>query len=325
MTTTLSAAQASPGVDANELRVTRVRALRGPNYWRLAPVIACDVRLGALEQLSSAELAGFTDRLLAALPTLREHPCTPRHGGRVRRAAARGDAPAARARARRARAADARRQRRQLRPRRAVRRRGRVVGDRRLRGGGRSGSRACATAARLVRACIDGEAGRHRRDDRRPAAPVRDACGSGRPPGRSSRRRGAAGSPCGGSTTARSCSSGSAATCAASRRRSPTARARSPWRSRRTRTRPSACSATSACPCRSGDVVRTIEDAVEVAEEIGFPVILKPLDASHGRGISRRIDDEDALRARVRGRAAATAAASSSSSSRRGATTACSW
>src|SRR5690348_10106515 len=30
-----------PVIDPNELRVTRIRALRGPNYWRLAPVIAC--------------------------------------------------------------------------------------------------------------------------------------------------------------------------------------------------------------------------------------------------------------------------------------------
>src|SRR5687767_657187 len=76
MTTTLTESAAAPGVDANDLRVTRVRPLRGPNYWRLAPVIACDVRLGSLEQRSTAELPGFSDRLLAALPTLREHPCS---------------------------------------------------------------------------------------------------------------------------------------------------------------------------------------------------------------------------------------------------------
>src|SRR3954452_7240147 len=75
MTTTLTA-PTSPDVDANDLRVTRVRPLRGPNYWRLAPVIACDVRLGALENRSTAELPGFNERLLEALPTLREHPCS---------------------------------------------------------------------------------------------------------------------------------------------------------------------------------------------------------------------------------------------------------
>ena len=65
-----------PAIDPNELRVTRLRALRGPNYWRLAPVIACDVRLGALESVTSAQVPGFNDRILAALPTLYNHPCS---------------------------------------------------------------------------------------------------------------------------------------------------------------------------------------------------------------------------------------------------------
>src|SRR3954471_21566582 len=68
--------QIEPGISAQELQVSRIRALRGPNYWRLAPVIACDVRLGSLEQLSSADIQGFNEHLLAALPSLHEHPCT---------------------------------------------------------------------------------------------------------------------------------------------------------------------------------------------------------------------------------------------------------
>jgi cyanophycin synthetase len=67
---------ADAALDANELTVTRIRALRGPNYWRLAPVIACDVRLGALEDVSSAHMPGFCDRLLTYLPSLYEHPCS---------------------------------------------------------------------------------------------------------------------------------------------------------------------------------------------------------------------------------------------------------
>jgi cyanophycin synthetase len=63
-------------LDPHDLRVTRIRALRGPNYWRLAPVVACDVRLGALEKVSSASIPGFTGRLLEAMPTLATHPCT---------------------------------------------------------------------------------------------------------------------------------------------------------------------------------------------------------------------------------------------------------
>ena len=63
-------------MDPHDLRVTRIRALRGPNYWRLAPVVACDVRLGALEKVSSADIPGFTERLIEAMPTLATHPCT---------------------------------------------------------------------------------------------------------------------------------------------------------------------------------------------------------------------------------------------------------
>jgi len=74
--TQLATPPSVPTIDPNELRVTRLRALRGPNYWRLAPVIACDVRLGALESVSSVDVPGFNDRLIAALPTLAEHPCT---------------------------------------------------------------------------------------------------------------------------------------------------------------------------------------------------------------------------------------------------------
>ena len=81
MTSTITPAAPSEGalpspIDPSELRITRLRALRGPNFWRLAPVIACDVRLGALENVSSAEIPGFAERLQTALPTLREHPCT---------------------------------------------------------------------------------------------------------------------------------------------------------------------------------------------------------------------------------------------------------
>ncbi|HMI54951.1 MAG TPA: cyanophycin synthetase, partial [Gemmatimonadaceae bacterium] len=49
-------------------------------------------------------------------------------------------------------------------------------------------------------------------------------------------------------------------------------------------------------PVPGGDVARTFERALEIVEEIAYPVILKPLDASHGRGISGRIDNEAALR-----------------------------
>jgi len=70
------AAAMAAGLDPEELRVSRLRAVRGPNFWRLAPVIACDVRLGALEDVPSTEMPGFNDRLLELMPTLHEHPCS---------------------------------------------------------------------------------------------------------------------------------------------------------------------------------------------------------------------------------------------------------
>lgn len=74
--TEVSRAQAPPRLEASDLRATRIRALRGPNYWRLAPVIACDVQLGRLEDVKSSEIPDFVDRLLEYLPSLYDHPCS---------------------------------------------------------------------------------------------------------------------------------------------------------------------------------------------------------------------------------------------------------
>jgi len=73
-------------VDPAQLEIVRLRVLRGPNYWRLAPVIACDLRLGDLEKVNTADVPGFTDRLIAAIPSLREHPCSrEKPGGLIER------------------------------------------------------------------------------------------------------------------------------------------------------------------------------------------------------------------------------------------------
>src|SRR6185503_4311266 len=48
-------------------------------------------------------------------------------------------------------------------------------------------------------------------------------------------------------------------------------------------------------PVPRGGVVRSLEGALETAGEIGFPVILKPIDASHGRGISGKLDSPDSF------------------------------
>jgi cyanophycin synthetase len=49
-------------------------------------------------------------------------------------------------------------------------------------------------------------------------------------------------------------------------------------------------------PVPDGDITRDVEEAVRIAERIGWPVVVKPLDASQGRGIMTNIRDEHALR-----------------------------
>lgn len=49
-------------------------------------------------------------------------------------------------------------------------------------------------------------------------------------------------------------------------------------------------------PVPKGEVVEDEEDAVAVGEKLGFPVVVKPLDASHGRGVLTNIHSEGELR-----------------------------
>ena len=44
-------------------------------------------------------------------------------------------------------------------------------------------------------------------------------------------------------------------------------------------------------------VVRDADDAVRVAEQLGAPVVVKPLDGNHGRGVSTRVSGEAEIRA----------------------------
>jgi cyanophycin synthetase len=81
-----SASATLEALDPSELRLARVRAMRGPNYWRLAPVIAADIKLGALENVTSADIPEFNARLLQAIPSLQEHRCSiGKPGGFVQR------------------------------------------------------------------------------------------------------------------------------------------------------------------------------------------------------------------------------------------------
>ncbi|HLT48394.1 MAG TPA: cyanophycin synthetase [Rubricoccaceae bacterium] len=68
------------------MTVESVRALRGPNVYHPRPVLVARLDLGDLAGVESTAVGGFADRLLARLPGLHDHHCSPgRPGGFVER------------------------------------------------------------------------------------------------------------------------------------------------------------------------------------------------------------------------------------------------
>lgn len=59
-----------------EIRMTTLHATRGANFWSTSPVMRMDLAVGAYEDISSADVPGFTDALLSAMPGLVEHRCS---------------------------------------------------------------------------------------------------------------------------------------------------------------------------------------------------------------------------------------------------------
>jgi len=60
-------------------------------------------------------------------------------------------------------------------------------------------------------------------------------------------------------------------------------------------------------PVPRGAVVRTADDAIQEARRLGGPVVIKPQDGNHGRGVNLGLEDEEAIRwafdqARAQGR-----------------------
>lgn len=53
----------------------RITPLRGPNIWTYRPALEACVDIGTLEDFPSNTLPGFVDRLIAGLPDLAEHRC----------------------------------------------------------------------------------------------------------------------------------------------------------------------------------------------------------------------------------------------------------
>jgi cyanophycin synthetase len=57
------------------MEILETRVYRGPNQYALWPMIRLKVDLGELEQYPTVKLPGFADRLLEVIPTLAEHTC----------------------------------------------------------------------------------------------------------------------------------------------------------------------------------------------------------------------------------------------------------
>ncbi|HWC33122.1 MAG TPA: cyanophycin synthetase, partial [Actinomycetota bacterium] len=69
-----------------DLRILQTQVFRGPNYYSYEPAIRLLVDLGSLEHWPSNTLPGFVEALLEHLPGLREHACSVgRPGGFVER------------------------------------------------------------------------------------------------------------------------------------------------------------------------------------------------------------------------------------------------
>jgi cyanophycin synthetase len=67
---------ATTPVASTEIRMTTLHATRGKNFWSLRPVTRMDLAVGAYEDISSATVPGFVDRLLGVMPGLVEHRCS---------------------------------------------------------------------------------------------------------------------------------------------------------------------------------------------------------------------------------------------------------
>ena len=59
----------------DDIQLLRINYLRGPNIWTYRPVLEVWLDLGVLEDHPSNTLTGFNDRLTAWLPALVEHHC----------------------------------------------------------------------------------------------------------------------------------------------------------------------------------------------------------------------------------------------------------
>ncbi|WP_395725906.1 cyanophycin synthetase [Nakamurella sp.] len=86
MATSAAAQKVVPGNGEPDITVRETRVYRGPNYWSYEPAVHLVVDIGRLEQRPTDTLPGFTESLIDLLPGLHDHQCSRgRDGGFVER------------------------------------------------------------------------------------------------------------------------------------------------------------------------------------------------------------------------------------------------
>ena len=60
----------------SEIRMKTLHSTHGANYWSRLPITRMDLTIGAYENISSADVPGFTKSLIDAMPGLRDHRCS---------------------------------------------------------------------------------------------------------------------------------------------------------------------------------------------------------------------------------------------------------
>ncbi|MEZ5614073.1 MAG: cyanophycin synthetase [Rhodocyclaceae bacterium] len=267
-----------------DIEFLRITPLRGPNIWTYRPIIEAWVDIGELEEAPSNRIPGFNERLSAWLPSLIEHRCSEGERGGFLHRLREGTWAAHILEHVTLELQNLAGQRTGFGKARQTSRRGvyRVV----VRSRQEQVTRACLDAARdLVMAAINDM-----------PFNVPSAVG---------KLRELADSLCLGPSTA-------SIVDAATERRIPSirlndgnlvqlgygARQRRIWTAETDRTSAIAESIScdkeltkhllAACgvPIPEGRIVHGIEEAWEAAEEIGLPVVVKPRDGNHGRGVS---------------------------------------
>ncbi len=66
-----------PDMDNKKIEFLRITHLKGPNLWTYRPTLEVWVDIGDLEDYPSNKIPGFYERLAAFLPSLIEHQCSP--------------------------------------------------------------------------------------------------------------------------------------------------------------------------------------------------------------------------------------------------------